>query len=136
MNAMEKMAWTEILISVVAVILAVLLVPWLGDRATTGFALLGLLPLGMFFLRPRGNEVVVDERDRQIESRAKYWGIGTAWLALLMALIAAGMWASYAGTHVVSTRFLNWLTWTQFAICFGVKGLASVVMYRRQQHAA
>ena len=46
------------------------------------------------------------------------------------------MWASYSGNHAVSTRFLNWLIWAQFALCYGTKGLVAVVRYRRQQVAA
>ena len=46
------------------------------------------------------------------------------------------MWSVYTQIYSVSTAFLNWLIWIQFAICYGTQGLAMVVMYRRQQHAA
>ncbi len=136
MNAMEKVAWTELVVSVAAITLAVLLLPVLGDSAAAAFAILGLLPLGMVFLRPRGNEVTVDERDRAIENRAKIWGIGAAWMTLFIVLTTAGMLSNYEGMHSLSTRFINWLIWIQFAICYGVKGLTSVILHRRQQHAA
>jgi hypothetical protein len=57
-------------------------------------------------------------------------------MTLLMALIAATLWSNYSQIHTVSTEFLNWLIWIQFAICYGAQGLVAVVMYRRQQHAA
>lgn len=136
MNAMEKVGWTELLVSVVAVAVATLLYPWLGNRATSAFGLLALVMLSAVFLRRRGNRIVVDERDREIERRATSLGVGTAWMSLFTALAVAGMWANYSHTKAVPTGFLNWLIWVQFAICYGVKGLASVVMYRRQQHAA
>ncbi len=79
---------------------------------------------------------MVDERDNEIRRRASAIGIGTAWLTLAGALIAATIWASSSDSHAVSTVFLNWLIWMQFAICYGVTGLASIVLYRRQRHAA
>jgi hypothetical protein len=137
MNAMEKVAWTELVVSVAATVLASLLIPWLGSQAAaSGFALLGLIGLSGALLRRRGNRVVVDERDREIARRATSIGVGTAWMSLFMTLIAATMWSSYTQTHSVSTAFLNWLIWIQFAICYGTQGLVMVVMYRRQQHAA
>jgi uncharacterized membrane protein len=136
MNAMEKAAWLELVVSVGAVALVTALVPWLHERAVNGFGLLGLIVLTYFLVRPRRNRVVVDERDREIEKRATRIGAGVAWMTLFTALIAATMWASYSGKHAVSTRFLNWLIWLQFAICYGTKGLVGVVSYRRQQVAA
>jgi len=137
MNAMEKVAWTDLTVSVVAVAAATLLVPWLGSRATSAFALLALTAmLSVFFMRPRGNRIVIDERDQEIAKKATSVGVGTAWFTLSAAVATATVWASYSNTHEVSTVFLNWLIWVQFAICFGVKGLASVVMYRRQRHAS
>ena len=32
--------------------------------------------------------------------------------------------------------FLNWLIWINFVLCLGMRGLAAVLLYRRQQHAA
>ena len=136
MNAMEKVAWTELVVSVAAVAVATLLFPWLGSRATSAFALLALITLSVVFVRRRGNRIVVDERDREIQRRATSISVGTAWMTLVTALAVATSWSSYSNTHAVSTGFLNWLIWVQFAFCFGMKGLASVVMYRRQQHAA
>jgi hypothetical protein len=136
MNAMQKVAWAELMISVAAVIAATLLIPWLGPRATGAFGLLGLLGFSILFLQRRGNRVVVDERDWAIERKATGIGVGTAWMTLFTTLIAATLWANYSHAGAVSTEFLNWLIWVQFAICYGTKGLLAVVMYRKQQHAA
>ena len=119
-----------------AVALATLLYPWLGSRATSAFALMALIALSYVFIRPRDNRIVIDERDREIAKRATSIGVATAWFTLSAALATATVWSSYSNTHVVSTAFLNWLIWVQFSICYGMKGLASVVMYRRQQHVA
>jgi hypothetical protein len=136
MNAMEKVAWTELGVSVAAVVLASLLIPWGSQAATSAFALLGLIGFTGALLRRRGNRVVVDERDREIARRATGIGVGTAWMTLFVALALATTWASFSGAHAVPTAFLNWLIWIQFAICYGTQGLVMVVMYRRQRHAA
>jgi hypothetical protein len=136
MNAMEKVAWTELVVSVVAVFVVASLTPWLGSAATAGFALLALIAFAGLFLRRRGTQVIVDERDREIARKAKYISVGTAWMTLVIVLIAATMWSIHRGDHAVSTVLLNWLIWMQFAIVNGTHGLVSVVMYRRQRHAA
>jgi cytochrome bd-type quinol oxidase subunit 2 len=132
---MEKVAWVEMIISVAAVTAATALFPWLGDGATGAFGLLGLLGFTIVLVRRRGNQVVVDERDREIEARATKFGIWAAWMTLFLSLIAATMWASYSQTNAISTGFLTWLIWIQFAICYGVRGTVAVLMYRRQQGA-
>jgi uncharacterized protein (TIGR03382 family) len=136
MNAMEKVAWTELLVSVVTVAIVTCLYPWLGNGATSAFALLGLVALSAVFVRRRGAAIVVDERDREIATRATRIASGTAWMTLLIVLAATTLWANYRDQHAVSTAFLNWLIWTQFAMCYGVKGLVAVLAYRRQPHAS
>jgi hypothetical protein len=135
-NAMEKVAWIELVVSVAAVVVVTLLFPWLGFGAFGGFALLALTAVGAVFVRQRGSRVVVDERDRQIERRATTIGIRAAWGMLWSALLVATLWSSYANEAAVSTTFLTWLLWIQFAVCYGIKGLAGVLMYRRQRRAA
>jgi uncharacterized membrane protein len=136
MNAMQKVAWTELIVSVAAVVVVSLLFPFIGSRATGAFAILGLVALGALFLRRRGDRVVVDERDRQIERRATSIAVNTTWLSLVAALAVANLWSNYVEIHAVSSGFLNWLIWIQFAVCYGIKGLAGVVLYQRQEHAA
>lgn len=136
MNAMEKVAWTELIVSTVTLAVVALLYPWLGFGATGAFGLLGLLALGMWFLRQRGSQVVVDERDRTIERSATQLGIGAAWMGLFLTLIMLVLWSSYYNEGVVPTWMLTWLVWLQFAVCYGVKGLAAVLAYRKQAHAA
>ena len=136
MNAMEKVAWTELVVSLAAVALVSLLFPWLGSRAAGGFAILGLIVLSVVFTRRRNQRVVIDERDREIESRARRIGVETSWMTLLIVLAATTLWSNYRDQHAVSTAILNWLIWTQLAMYFGVKGLAAVIAYRRQPHAS
>ena len=136
MSAMEKVAWVELVVSVAAVAVVTALFPWLGQGAIGAFGILAFVVCGTFFLRRRGQGVVVDERDREIELRATRLGIEAAWMGLFLALIAVVLWASYSDHATVNKSLLTWLVFTQFAICYGVKGLVSIVTYRRQRSAS
>ncbi len=136
MTAMEKVAWTELLVSTTTLVIAAVLLPWLGHGASGAFGLLGLLVCGFWFVRTRGKSVVVDERDREIERMSTRRGVESAWMLLFLALIAIVLWSSYANDKIVPTWMLTWLVWLQFAICYCVKGLVAVLAYRRQDRAA
>ncbi len=136
MSAMEKVAWTELLVAVTTLVVVTALYPWLGNGATGAFGLLAFVVGGAWFLRRRGGAVVVDERDRAIERQTRNAGASAAWQFLFLALIAVGLGQMYLGADHVSLRVLNWLIWAQFAIFVGVKGLVGVISYRRQSRAA
>ena len=42
LSAMEKVAWVEFVVALTASVVVLSLVPWLGDAATSGFAIVGL----------------------------------------------------------------------------------------------
>ena len=136
MTAMEKVAWTELLVCVLTVVIVTALYPWLGNGATGAFGLLGFLVCGIFFIKGHRKTVVIDERDREIERHSTRRGIEAAWMATFLTLIAFVLWSSSSNDSVVPTGMLNWLVWFQFAICYGVKGFVAVRLYRRQQSAA
>ncbi|MCA9096481.1 MAG: hypothetical protein KDA68_23540 [Planctomycetaceae bacterium] len=133
MTGMEKLIWTEFLVALGSALLVALLYPWLKDGAAGGFGLMGLMVLGAYFIRNKG--AVVDERDQKIELDARLFGVGAAWMTLLLGLIGITQWANYQHAPV-SIRLLNWLIWISFAVCYLVKGLAGIIAYRRQSHAA
>lgn len=136
MNALEKVAWTELSLSVAAVCLAMLLVPWLGNGALGAFGILGFIAFGMWFLRKREAQVIVDERDQQISLRATQIGITAAWMMTFMSLIVIVVWKGMREEVTMPTMVVHWLLWIQFAVCYGVKGLVGVLSYRRQRRAA
>ena len=135
MNALEKVAWTELIVSVVALVVVLALYPWMGHAALGGFGLLGLLGITPMFLRKRGSHVVSDERDLEIEKRSSWFGFGTAWMVMLLSLAAVTMWHSYQQRDV-PTRLLTTLIWTQFALCYAIKGATSLIQYRSTSRAA
>jgi uncharacterized membrane protein len=132
MNAVEKVAWTELTVSILATIFVLALYPWIRTAALGGFGLLGITPL---FLRKRGNQVVRDERDVEIERIASWFGFGTAWVLLMISLVVITMW------HIdlkrdVPTSLLSVLIWTQFALCYAIKGATTLFQYRGASRAA
>ena len=128
MNAMEKVAWTELIVALGTVVVVTAIYPWLGSGATGAFGLLGLLVCSLWFVKRRGKEVIVDERDREIERKATRRGVEAAWMALFLALIVIVLWSSYFNNKIVATGLLTWLIWVQFAICYAVKGYVAVVI--------
>ena len=135
MSNQERAAWTEVVIAGRAILVFVCTFPVMGNGAFGWFGLLGLLPLSMYFIRPRGTAVIVDERDQGINLKATFWGVQSAWMLTFMTLIAFTLWHS-STNQAVPTRYLNGLIWIQFAACYLIKGVATIVIYRGQRHAA
>ena len=135
MNASEKVAWMEVVVTALSLAVVLILYPWLGYAATAGFGLLGFLGFGVVFMRQRGDEVVMDERDQQILQHATFQGFGIAWMGLFLSLIAVSMWHGYH-EQAVPVYILIWLIWLQFALCYGIKGLLTLRAYRGDRRAA
>lgn len=136
-TAMEKIAWTELLVSATAITLVLILLPFLGDRAASAFGFLGLIGFSLWFVRGRKQKIIVDERDLEIERNATMRGVVAAWMFLMLALIVMVLWTgSGERSGFVAKGTLNRLIWIQFAIYLGVKGLVAVISYRRQARVA
>ena len=135
MNAVEKVAWLELIVSVLATVVVLALYPWIGQAAMGGFGLLGLLGITPLFLRQRGKKVVRDERDVEIEKRASWFGFGTAWVLMMISLAAVTMWHVHLQRDV-SPGLLSALIWTQFALCYAIKGATTLIQYRGTSRAA
>jgi len=129
MNALQKVAWAELAVSILAVALVAALYPWLGGAAAGGFGVLGLLGVTPLLMRNRGVKVVHDERDQAIEKQAAWAGFGFAWMLMLASLAVVTMWHSYHEREV-APGLLNIMIWIQFAFCYAVKGAATLLQYR------
>ena len=133
MAAMEKVAWTELLVSTTAIIFVLILLPFLGHGASSAFALLGAVLCSFWFIRRRKKGTIVDERDLEIEKRATQRGVEAAWIFLILALIVVVLWPrNNEHNGFVTKTVLNWLIWIQFAIYVWVRGWVGVISYRRQ----
>ena len=135
MSALQKVAWVELVVSLAAISAALALYPWIGDRAAGALGILGLLGICPLFMIEKKNEVISDERDREIELRSKFWGFGVAWMFLSLSILAVAMWHSWSEQEI-PTKYVIALVYIQFAICFGVKGAYSLMRYGSGRRAA
>ena len=135
MNALEKVAWTELIVSILAIGIVLALYPWLGGAAAGGFGLLGLLGVTPLIVRRHTGRVVADERDIHIEKQSSWVGFGTAWMLMILSLAAVTIWHSYHDQDV-APALLNMMIWMQFALCYAVKGASSLLQYRGTHRAA
>lgn len=136
MNAGEKVAWVELIISLSAVVAVTALYPWFGNKATSAFGVLGFLAFTVLLMRRRGQKVVMDERDREISERSTRMGVNSAWMMMFISLAVLVIWSSNHNGGVVPVVWLTWLVWVQFAVCYAVKGLMGILSYRGGRHAA
>jgi len=133
MNAMEKACWWELAVVVITLSLVAVLFPWWGHAATGAFGLLGLLAVSTYFLRRRNDRVVVDERDQEIGKITTHLGVHVAWMFLFTGIILFVV-TDFEG-EAVSKSVLSWMIWIQFALCYLVKSVAGVYLYRKDRHA-
>lgn len=135
MNALHKVAWLKLIVSLVAVSAAIVLYPWIGDRAAGAFGILGLLGLCPFFMIERKNKIISDERDREIDFRSNSMSGVIAWLMLYLSLLAVALWHSWSGQDI-PTRYALALVYINFPIYIGVQGAYSLMCYRGGRSAA
>ena len=135
LSAMEKVAWVEFVVALTASVVVLSLVPWLGDAATSGFALLGLVTLGYWFIRNRKKKTLVDERDREIYEKSNLVGMKMAWMFLVLSLIIIVMWVGRKESVSVM-GLLNWLIWIQFVVWLVARSSVALLSYRKQRHAS
>ena len=133
MSVMEKVAWTELIVSSVATLVVLFLLPTQGHEAASGFALLGAVVISFWFLRHRHKKTIVDERDLEIERHATQRGVEVAWWLILLSVIGVLLTPGDTGhAGYVSKIWLNWIVWIQFAAFFGMKGVVTINQYRKQ----
>ncbi len=133
MNAFEKACWWELAVVVITLSLVTILFPWWGNASMAAFGLLGLLAVAAYFVRRRGDRVVVDERDQEIGKITIHLGVHVAWMFLFTGIIL--LVVTDPGGGAVSKSVLSWMIWIQFALCYLVKSVAGVYLSRKDRHA-
>lgn len=135
MNAMEKVAWTEVIVAGLAIICVIAAYPWLGDAAAAFFSILAFIAAAAFFVRKRDNEVVTDERDTTIEKKAITRAMFISWMTTVVLLIVLTI--SFGCRNMdIPSRFIVWLVSGQAALVYLAKGLITLCAYRGARHAA
>lgn len=132
MNASETSLWIQFLAGFVAVIVVLCLLPWLGDRAIAGFAVIAIGAVAAWVEGRPG--VVIDERDRTIQKKAKHGGLllGASILFLGLILLAG----DYVGPEQIPKSLLAWLLWIAGTTFVTAKGIIGVILYRKDRRAA
>ncbi len=131
MSAVQRNAWFNLVVVLVAVALVVGLRVLMGwPRAIAGFGTLGLLGFGPLFYRRRGAEVVADERDASIQRRSLVLGYTLFWLAFVAACVSLPM--VYGEKGCVPVWLVMSSVWWGLAIVYGVAAAATLVQYGRE----
>lgn len=135
MNPMQKMARYNLIVVMLALAVFLVLIPLIGlSRAQAAFALLALTAKSGFDeMRWRKKlakkEIVVDERDRIIGSRA----LIAVWVATHLYVVAVCMitWSIYfsRGEEVISISFLPMIVVGAWVIFLLVNSIAVLVQY-------
>lgn len=125
----QKHAFFNLAIVVVSFLTVLLLYPWLGPGALGGVGLLGFLGFGPLFYRRRPGQVVLDERDGQIQQRSLIIAYSVFWLAFVAAGTLAPVYYGYAGS--VPTMVVASAVWAGFMLFIAVQSIASLFQYGR-----
>ena len=84
MTAAQKHAWFTLAVVVLSILAVMALVPILGfRRASGGFGLLGMLGFGVVFYWKRPGQVVLDERDADIQRRSLIITAAVFWVVFI-----------------------------------------------------
>ncbi len=124
----QKQSWFLLAVVGGTAVVVAALVPFLGYGAMGGFGFLGLTGLGPLFYRRKGNWVVMDERDLQIQRRAVVIAYTVFWLAF----IAAGALVPFVYPESVPSRVVAASVWVALMLFLGVLSVATLVLYARE----
>jgi hypothetical protein len=130
----EGLCWLVLLAVTTACYFA--LCPLLGAQAATGA--FGLLGVGGFFpllYRKRRQAIALDERDRQIASRAQLAGYSVFWPIFVLGTMAIWEIARYNGQSTISIEVLPGIVFGGFLVFITARALAIVIQYHRQNAA-
>ena len=132
MNASEKSLWIQLVAAGLAFAVAFILIPWFGDRAVGGFAVMAIGGIAGLVVGRKG--VVVDERDLAIQKAAINIGWRVAcWILFAGLLLLIG---GYLGIQAVAKSHLTWLVWIAATAALLTKGLIGVNAYRKDRRAS
>lgn len=129
MSAIQKQAWFHLAVIGVTVVAVAVALPWLGPGAQGFLGLLGVLPLGMMFLRRRGGDVVTDERDAAIHQQAARIGFAVVWVVLIAGAMSA--WGVYGDGGAVPVPVVMLAVWVAFMVLIAATAIATLVLNAR-----
>lgn len=131
MTAAQKHAWFTVAVVCLSVLVAGMLVPFLGFRRSMGgFGLLGLLGFGPLFYRKRPGQVVMDERDYAIQMRSLMITAAVFWVFLVEACVFLP-WYYYGAEGAVPVWVVQGSVWVAWIVVSLIYSVATLVQYGR-----
>jgi hypothetical protein len=137
-TALQKMAWIEASVWLVATFAFVVLLARFGPGPAPGaFVVIGLLPLALLVLkrgsRTPGLRLALDERDREISARADRLGLATSYVVFVLGIVGLQQHALRSGNCVPATVLMV-VFWLAIALQSLVRA-ASIIGQSRSQEA-
>src|SRR5581483_7017364 len=87
MSALQKYAWFNLIVIVLALVAMLSLLPFLGKGALGGSGILGLLGFGALFFRKKPGQVLTDERDQFIHRRSFVLAYSIFWVVFVLVAV-------------------------------------------------
>jgi hypothetical protein len=129
MSPTQKLAWYDLAVTALTLVVVFSLLPFLGYRAIQGLWGFGLLGLGPYFFRKELEHVRTDERDRLIRHRATTLAYAVFGMVSFPAVLMASL--IYGLTALVPMWVLFLCVWWGLGFVFALRAIAILVQYAR-----
>jgi hypothetical protein len=128
MSVPQKLAWFNLAVIGLTLVVVISLLPWLGKGAFWGFGFLGLFWFGAFFYRKKPGQVVTDERDQLIQRRSSLLAYGVFWMVYILAAVVLSP-VVYGEDGAVPVSVLRWSIFCGFMLVLALASIATLVQY-------
>jgi len=130
MSRQQTRARFNLAVCLTAVVLTLGLYPFVGSPAVGALGLMGLLGLGPLFFRsrPGSQEVLWDEREREIQLRASIISYSIFWVVFVAANMT--LWAVYRKDGAVPVIFLPIIVFGGWLLFTVIQSIITLTQYR------
>jgi hypothetical protein len=129
MSRLQKAAFFNLIIVVLALATVFGLYPFLGRASAGGFGLLGFLGFGPLFFWKHGGEVVVDERDQIIAQRSTVIAYSIFWVAFVASSMI--ILSVYGADGTVPVSVIVSAVWLGLMLVVAIHAIATLAQYGR-----
>jgi len=131
MSVMQKLAWFQLAVIALALVVVLALLPFLGSGALLGFMLLWLMWFGPFLFRKKADDVAADARGAAIERRSWVLAYTLYWVVfLLVATILPPL--IYGPQGAVPVWIVQVSVLSGFMIVYAIASIAILVQSARR----
>jgi hypothetical protein len=130
MNPSQKIAWFMLIVLFLATAAFLVLYKLTGHplASIAGFSLMGLIGFSPLFLEKKKGQVLIDERDKEINRKAMLAGYGVFWLYYVATFTIIPLVRGFEAIpiHIWALTF-----WFGFIVMMAARSVAVLVLYRR-----